>query len=106
MRAIVLLTAFTAAAGFFAVAGEAEAQSTRRTVANPRVVYINPAPPRARITVRRARSYLDAGTEVGPMTKSYTDYAVSPLDRPYRNYDPTETYRSPLPDSFRFPGYW
>jgi hypothetical protein len=34
--------------------------------------------PSARITVRRERSFLDPGTEVEPMSRSYTDYALPP----------------------------
>jgi hypothetical protein len=34
--------------------------------------------PRARFTVRRERSFLDPGTEVEPMSQSYTDYAIPP----------------------------
>lgn len=32
--------------------------------------------PRARITVRRARTFLDPGTEVLPLSQPYTDYAL------------------------------
>ena len=107
MRPIVALTVFVAAAGLVLASMPADAQTRKRSGAKPRTVYVNPSqPPRARITVRRARTYLDAGTEVGPMTKSYTDYARSPLDAPYRNYDPASSFRSPLPDTWSFPGYW
>jgi hypothetical protein len=34
------------------------------------------ARPRARITVRRGRSFLDPGTEVLPYSQHYTDYAL------------------------------
>jgi hypothetical protein len=37
--------------------------------------YRGPRAP-ARITVRRARSFLDPGTEVLPYSQSYTDYAL------------------------------
>jgi hypothetical protein len=106
MRPIILLTAIVAASGLLLASLPSDAQ-TRQRGAKSRTVYANPSqPPRARITVRRARTYLDAGTEVGPMTKSYTDYARSPLHAPYRHYDPTSSFRSPLPDTWSFPGYW
>ena len=107
MRPIVALTAFVAAAGLLLASLPADAQTRTRSGAKARTVYVNPSqPPRARITVRRARTYLDAGTDVAPMSKSYTDYALSPLERPYRNYDPAQSFRSPLPDTWSFPGYW
>ena len=107
MRPIIVLTAFVAGAGLLLATLPADAQTRKRTGANSRTVYANPGqPPRARITVRRARTYLDAGTDVAPMSKSYTDYARSPLHAPYRNYDPAQSFRSPLPDTWTFPGYW
>ncbi|MEA2935975.1 MAG: hypothetical protein QOD74_2621 [Variibacter sp.] len=50
-----------------------------------------------RITVRRARSYLDPGTEVLPGSRSYTDYAMPPMYRPNDAWDPARSYRFPLP---------
>jgi hypothetical protein len=66
--------------------------------------------PRASITVRKQRSYLDPGTEVLPMSRSYTDYAVPP------GYRPTQVVSGPsspagwqnphwpLPGAFDLPG--
>lgn len=45
--------------------------------------------PRARITVRRERSFLDPGTEVEPMSQSYTDYAFP------RSYTPLGVVSGP-----------
>jgi hypothetical protein len=60
---------------------------------------------RTRITVRRARSFLDPGTEVLPRSQAYLDYAYPPLWRPYRIYDPTGSFLGPLPDNnFWMPG--
>jgi hypothetical protein len=64
---------------------------------------VTKAPPRTRITVQR-RSFLDAGTEVLPGDRKFTDYAVPP------NYSPTSvienragSWRSPLPGPFDLP---
>lgn len=59
--------------------------------------------PRSRITVQR-RSFLDAGTEVLPGERKFTDYAFPP------GYSPTAVidnhaghHRSPLPGAFDLP---
>jgi hypothetical protein len=59
---------------------------------------------RPRITVRR-RSYLDAGTEVFPGSKSYTDYVFPPGYTAYSNVDPTGASRWPLPGPFELRSY-
>jgi len=51
------------------------------------------------------RSYLDAGTEVKPGQRKFTDYVYPPNHTPYSYFDPTGSYRSPLPDPFWLPGY-
>jgi len=59
------------------------------------------------ITVRKHRSFLDAGTEVKPGSKSYHDY-YSLLTPPYPLYGPvndSRDYRWPLPSRFELPGY-
>jgi hypothetical protein len=66
--------------------------------------YARRTGPRTRITVRRARSYLDPGTEVLPRSQPYMDYASPPLWYPTRIWDTTGSFRSPLPDSFTLPG--
>jgi hypothetical protein len=92
--AVIAVTAFAAPA--------AEAAQKKRGVAAKKVIVATP--PRARITVRR-RSFLDAGTEVLPGERKFTDYAIPP------GYSPTSVienragvYRSPLPGPFDLPG--
>jgi hypothetical protein len=50
------------------------------------------------------RSYLDAGTEVKPGERHFTDYVFPPNYSPYSVVDPTRSYRYPLPDPFWLPG--
>jgi hypothetical protein len=61
---------------------------------------------RTRITVRRPRSFLDPGTEVLPLSRSYTDYAMPPLYHPSRIWDTTGAFRSPLPGGPPDTGWW
>jgi hypothetical protein len=98
------LTAIAVAAGFVLASWPADAQ-TRRRVRQDLESYQVKRPP-TRITVRRARSYLDPGTEVLPMSRSYTDYAIPPNHYPSRIWDTTNHYRFPLPDQFYLPGYY
>jgi hypothetical protein len=58
-----------------------------------------------RVTVSKYRSYLDPGTEVLPRSRNYTDYISPPLWSPSQAYDPTGSFRSPLPDTWYLPGY-
>lgn len=58
---------------------------------------------RTRVVVTR-RSYLDAGTEVRPGDRKFTDYVFPPYYDPYSVVDPTRSYRYPLPDPFWLPG--
>jgi hypothetical protein len=61
------------------------------------------SPPRSRITVRR-RSFLDAGTEVLPGERKFTDYALPPGYSPLGPVDNTAfSHRSPLPGPFDLP---
>jgi hypothetical protein len=63
--------------------------------------------PRPQITVTR-RSFLDAGTEVLPGERKFTDYAfpIGPGSSPYAVLGPGETFvRRPLPDPGYLPGY-
>jgi hypothetical protein len=55
-------------------AGPAEAQQ-KKAVTKKQVVV--KTPPRTRVTVQR-RSFLDAGTEVLPGERKFTDYAIPP----------------------------
>src|SRR5689334_4903755 len=60
--------------------------------------------PRSRIVVQR-RSYLDAGTEVLPGERKFTDYAFPPGYSPTSVIDNTAfSHRSPLPGPFDLPG--
>ncbi|HML12753.1 MAG TPA: hypothetical protein VK456_05570 [Xanthobacteraceae bacterium] len=58
-------------------------------------------PPRVVVT---KRSFLDAGTEVKPGERHFTDYVFPPNYSPYSAIDPTRSYRYPLPDPFWLPG--
>jgi hypothetical protein len=102
------IAATTIAAGtlYLALSSPAEAQSRRRAVVDgpgPRVIAVRPA---SRITVRR-RSFLDAGTEVLPGERKYTDYVFPPGYSAMRNVlGPGRDFtRSPLPDPFDLPGF-
>jgi len=61
---------------------------------------------RTRVTVR-PRSFLDPGTEVLPMSRSYTDYAFPPGARTYldRNDVKGSFSRMPLPGPWDVPGW-
>jgi hypothetical protein len=98
-----------AAAGFMlATATTADAQQRRKAAkydrqSDRRVVTVGP---RSRITVYR-RSFLDAGTEVMPGERKFTDYVFPP------GYSATTfhlgpswgTDRRPLNDPFDLPGF-
>jgi hypothetical protein len=74
-----------------ATAYEADAQSRRDQ--------------RPRVFIKK-RSYLDAGTEVKPQSKSYHDYAYG-FNQEYPSYgfDPTGQSRWPLARQFELPNY-
>ncbi len=59
---------------------------------------------RTKITVTK-RSYLDAGTEVRPGERKFTDYVYPPNYRPSYVYDPTGTTRFSLPRPWDLPGF-
>jgi hypothetical protein len=83
------LGAILLAAAVALAAGSAEAATTKRK------------PTRVIVT---KRSYLDAGTEVKPGERHFTDYVFPPNYSPYSVVDPTRSYRYPLPDPFWAPG--
>ena len=60
--------------------------------------------PTTRVIVTK-RSYLDAGTEVKPGERHFTDYVYPPGWNPWsgNNIDPMNSYMSP-PDRFWLPG--
>ena len=95
--------ALTAMAATPVDAAQKQKQKQQRVVAKQPVVK---SAPRARVTVQR-RSFLDAGTEVLPGDRKFTDYAIPP------GYSPTAVidYRSggrigggALPGAFDLPG--
>jgi len=97
--------AIVAIAALAAAPADAAAQKKKRVVAKPatqRVVVTTR--PRARITVR-ARSFLDAGTEVLPGDRKFSDYAIPPGYSPTGVIDNTAfSRREPLPGPFDLPG--
>jgi hypothetical protein len=88
----------------------ADAQTT--TKKKPRVYTTQPDPPinrpRARVTVA-PRSFLDAGTEVLPGDRKYTDYAfptgpyATPMSVVQNTGGRVGWHRSPLPGPFDLP---
>jgi len=80
-------------------AGSADAQTT----AKPKQTREATAKSKTRVVVTK-RSYLDAGTEVKPGERHFTDYIFPPNYSPYSVIDPTGSRRYPLPDSFWLPG--
>jgi len=87
--------------GAMACVGSAAAETT---TAKKKKAAANPPPPRARITVDR-RSFLDAGTEVLPGERKFTDYAFPPGHTPYSALGPLKSFwRQPLLDPWDVPG--
>lgn len=116
-RIFALGLASLAATGLLlATATNADAQQRRKTVKvkydnrlyGPRVPErrVVTLAPGTRITVYR-RSFLDAGTEVLPGERKFTDYVVPPGYSPTRFYmGPNFGYdRRPLNDPFDLPGF-
>lgn len=91
-------------AGVFVTAEGASAQS-RRVVSNNATGYSYMAGPRTRVYVSR-RSWLDAGTEVSPGDRKFTDYVYPPGYNFADQMDPRGGFRrQPLPDPWDLPGY-
>jgi hypothetical protein len=99
--------AAAAAVAVTLIASPADAQQRRRaTVEKQRVVVVPSTRPRTRIVVR-GRSYLDAGTEVLPGERKFTDYVIPPGYSALQNVDVFGGFRrQPLPDPFDLPGFW
>ncbi|HWL31517.1 MAG TPA: hypothetical protein VNZ94_14925 [Xanthobacteraceae bacterium] len=76
----VTLTVLFAAGGLLALsAGDVSAQSSpRQTAQSSSPNYSYQAGPRTRVYISR-RNWLDAGTEVLPGERKYTDYAFPPI---------------------------
>lgn len=109
MRLASILSLSVAAATVVALASPAEAQRRRvyRDQTERITIIDENGRARTRITVR-PRSYLDAGTEVVPGERKFTDYAYPPTymsSSPYANWDPTQQHRAPLPLQGWLPGY-
>lgn len=102
-----VLSGLVAASVFAAV--PAVAQTTKRvtvtTATGTRQVVVDESRrTRARVIVQR-RSFLDAGTEVLPGERKYTDYVYPPGYSPTSVIDNTGAgSRSPLPGPFDLPG--
>jgi len=104
------------AAGLCAVmiAGTALAVPAAQAQTKKQYVYTTtrgaPAKPRARVTVA-PRSFLDAGTEVRPGDRKFTDYAFPPGNAGIGISAVTNTGgkvgwdRSPMMQPFQLPGY-
>ena len=79
------------------------AQNQKKKAAATNRVAAKAPPPRTRITVER-RSFLDAGTEVQPGERKFTDYAVPPYMSPSGIIENRAgVFRSPLPGPFDLP---
>jgi len=93
--AVIALTAFAAS--------PSEAAQKKRVVTQTKQRVIT-SRPRTRVIVRN-RSFLDAGTEVLPGERKFTDYAIPPGYSPTAVIENTAAYRrSPLPGPFDLPG--
>jgi hypothetical protein len=105
---VVALVFALAPAGAATVKRSADAAAPRAQAAPPptkpkraRTVATKPA---TRVIVTK-RSYLDAGTEVRPGERHFTDYVFPPGYNPWSgtNIDPMNSFMSP-PDRFWLPG--
>jgi hypothetical protein len=96
--------------GAFAIAFTTADPVPAFSQSEPRVVYVKKYPKnraRSRIVVV-PRSFLDAGTEVLPGERKFTDYAYPPLHQPLDVVTNTGGrvgwHRSPLPGPFDLSG--
>jgi hypothetical protein len=81
----------------------AEAAQKKRVVSQGKKRVVT-TQPRARVRVQ-PRSFLDAGTDVLPGERKFTDYALPPGYSPTSVIDNTAfSHRSPLPGPFDLPG--
>jgi hypothetical protein len=104
---IIALSAASVAFAVMLVASPADAQQRRRaTVETQRVVEVPINRRRTRVVIR-GRSYLDAGTEVLPGDRKFTDYVIPPGYSALQNVDVFGGFRrQPLPDPMDLPGFW
>lgn len=90
------------ASGFAATPADA---GKRKYYTRGGVSYSYKSGPRTRVYVTR-RSWLDAGTEVLPGERKFTDYAFPPGVSYADQMDPRGGFRrQPLPDPWDLPGY-
>ena len=114
MRLKTLAAAAAVAVIAAAFAVPADAQSRRP---QPRQRVVTPTPIQPTMTIYRTpqgrryvvvhrRSYLDAGTEVYPGSKHYTDYIFPPGYSPYAVFEPSSPFKHyPLPGPFELGSY-
>lgn len=93
-----------AAVGFAATDASAAPKKREVTRDGRGVNYSYQAGPRTRVFVTR-RSWLDAGTEVLPGERKFSDYAFPPGYRYGRTIDRLNAGRNPLSDNFDIGGY-
>ena len=108
------MKAYAAALCAVMIAGTALAVPAAQAQTKKQYVYTTtrgaPAKPRARVTVA-PRSFLDAGTEVRPGDRKFTDYAFPPGNAGIGISAVTNTGgkvgwdRSPMMQPFQLPGY-
>ena len=102
--ALRFLISCVAAAALLGSMASAEAQAPRKRglSASPNSSYM--VGPRTRVYVTR-RSWLDAGTEVLPGERKFTDYVIPPGYNFADQIDPRGGWRrQPLPDPWDLPG--
>jgi len=108
------IKAYAAGLSAVMIAGTALAVPAAQAQTKKQYVYTTtrgaPAKPRARVTVA-PRSFLDAGTEVRPGDRKFTDYAFPPGNAGIGISAVTNTGgkvgwdRSPMMQPFQLPGY-
>lgn len=91
------------AAGFSVTDAIAQQPKKQRDAQGRPLSYSYQAGPRTRVYVSR-RSWLDAGTEVLPGERKFTDYAFPPGYNYGRSIDRLNTGRNPLGDNFDLGG--
>jgi hypothetical protein len=109
MRPIMLAAGCAALAALtvMVASSPADAQQRRRAVVENQRVVVVPANRRRPRVVIRGRSYLDAGTEVLPGERKFSDYVIPPGYSALQNVDVFGGFRrQPLPDPMDLPGFW
>jgi hypothetical protein len=104
VKSAVTLALLAGLAVALAAPAEAARKQRRLAVEQPtRTIYY--APSGRRIVIVTPRSYLDAGTEVKPGERKFTDYALPPGHTGYSAYPDHNDWkaswtRMPFPDCF------